>query len=396
VPQIRVIVISSVRPEPTSAGQLILYRHLVDRTGIELEVYGSEQKRLSFSSSIRRLVGRLGRTGWHRFTEDFWAIFKGRWLDAELPTVIDNAMPTVVITVAHGDGHYAAQRFAQKHGLPLITFFHDWWPDCAKVHGIFRHILERHFSSLYQKSSAALCVSDGMIRALGPHPNAIVLPPVAATAAAEKVPVKRDISEPFRVQYFGNLTDYGPMLGEALTASMNEPNLLLQVRGNNPPWPPEFAALMKRAGRLLDFAPRDTMNHWLSEANSFLIPMVFEQQYRRRMETCFPSKLIEASQFGKPLVIWGPEYCSAIQWGKENRSALCVTDSSPSALVAALKSLATSTAEVNRLAAAASSVASTAFSPHRIQDQFRRVLEKITVKTNSNRASTPEIPSSNE
>ena len=42
------------------------------------------------------------------------------------------------------------------------------------------------------------------------------------------------------------------------------------------------------------------------------------------METSFPSKLIEFAQFGKPLVVWGPEYCSAEQWGEQNGLALCV------------------------------------------------------------------------
>ena len=32
--------------------------------------------------------------------------------------------------------------------------------------------------------------------------------------------------------------------------------------------------------------------------------MVFDPKMRRRMETSFPSKLIEFSQFGKPLVVW--------------------------------------------------------------------------------------------
>jgi hypothetical protein len=42
------------------------------------------------------------------------------------------------------------------------------------------------------------------------------------------------------------------------------------------------------------------------------------------VETSFPSKLPEYAQFGKPIVIWGPEYCSAIHWGREGDRALCI------------------------------------------------------------------------
>ena len=57
------------------------------------------------------------------------------------------------------------------------------------------------------------------------------------------------------------------------------------------------------------------------------------------METSFPSKLPEYAQFGKPIVILGPEYCSAIHWGREGDRAVCVSDQNPSVLVASLEKL---------------------------------------------------------
>jgi hypothetical protein len=82
---------------------------------------------------------------------------------------------------------------------------------------------------------------------------------------------------------------------------------------------------MRDAGLWLEFAPRLELDTWLQSADAFLVPMVFEEKYRRRMETSFPSKLIEFAQFGKPLIIWGPEYCSAVDWTTKIKSAICVT-----------------------------------------------------------------------
>lgn len=61
----------------------------------------------------------------------------------------------------------------------------------------------------------------------------------------------------------------------------------------------------------LDFAPREELNDWLASADVFLVVMSFDPALMRRMETSFPSKLPEYAQFGKPLVIWGPELSGA-------------------------------------------------------------------------------------
>lgn len=378
--QIRVIVISSVRPEPTSAGQLILYRHLVDRTGIELEVYGSEPSRRNFSNLIRRVVGRLGRSRFHRFVEDFWVLWAGRWMDAELPQSIDSPDRTVVLTVAHGEGFMAAQRFARRHHLPLVALFQDWWPDMPCVHQPFQCLLNHRFRKLYSAADLAICVSHGMRDMLGPNPNAEVLFPIPATS--EPLPVTAPLPPgPFKIVYFGNLSDYGPMLGDVLEASLGHPDILIQVRGNHPAWSAERKAKMRENGRWLDFAPRHELDAWLASADAFLIPMVFDPFIRRRMETSFPSKLIESAQFGKPLIIWGPEYCSAIRWARKGDKALCVTDPAPITVVAAIETLNIDKARFGFLSERSEESAKTEFNPKLIDSQFTAALEIAVTKT---------------
>jgi glycosyltransferase involved in cell wall biosynthesis len=101
----------------------------------------------------------------------------------------------------------------------------------------------------------------------------------------------------------------------------------------------------------------------------------------RRMETSFPSKLIEFAQFGKPLVVWGPEYCSAVEWARRKDSALCVTNPDAAALAGALQNLASSHALRASLAAAIASTAADEFGPAEIQERFRSILHgSVTVK----------------
>jgi hypothetical protein len=122
--KIRVIFISSVRPEPTSAGQIILYRHFCNRPEFDLEVYGFEPTKISVRMFFRRVLGKIAQWGgiFETLLNCAWVLWKGRWIDEDLPTKVEHDQKTIVGTVAHGDGFYAAQRFAKKHSLPLVVW----------------------------------------------------------------------------------------------------------------------------------------------------------------------------------------------------------------------------------------------------------------------------------
>ena len=350
----KIIVISSVSPEPTSAGQIVLYRHLHQATGWNVDIvpnpYQSKPKRWQ-----TKLISRLEYTRFHRWGHDFQVIDRGMTWDK---TVINyqkqlfndhindhSNQKGIVLTVAHGDGCWAAQRFAQCYQLPLVTIFHDWWPDIPSLHQPFRRLLQQHFQQLYQQSDLALCVSEGMKNALGVHSNSQVLYPIPAslnkriTEQNQTRKSDNNVSCRLKVVYSGGLYDYGPILAQLLEVIKEHPQIQVQVRGPRPNWPADFHAEMRDRNLWLDFAPREELNDWLTSADVFLVVMSFDPTLRRRMETSFPSKLPEYAQFGKPIVIWGPEYCSAIKWGKLGDRALCITEESPHIVVSALQKL---------------------------------------------------------
>jgi glycosyltransferase involved in cell wall biosynthesis len=107
-----------------------------------------------------------------------------------------------------------------------------------------------------------------------------------------------------------------------------------------------------------------------------LVVMSFALSHRRRMTTSFPSKMIDAMQLGFPVVIWGPEYCSAVKWARKGQRALCVTDANPLAIRRALEELAASPAEQERLAESSREAAATDFNHERIQAQFIDALRR--------------------
>jgi hypothetical protein len=62
------------------------------------------------------------------------------------------------------------------------------------------------------------------------------------------------------------------------------------------------------------------------EADVLVAPMSFESRLQRDMELCFPSKLADYTAVGLPLLVWGPSYCSAIRWARDNQSVAVVVD----------------------------------------------------------------------
>ncbi len=370
--KIKVYVISSVRPEATSAGQIILHRHLSDEPSIEYKVYGFEPTSITPSSTLRRIMGKLSKSRANRFAHDFWALHDGRWLDGLLPRSVPNPEYSIVLTVAQGDAFGAAMRFAQKHRLPLVTIFHDWWPDMCSLHAPFRRILEQRFRDLYRQSHLALCVSEGIRQELGHHNNPQVLYPIPTKVT--RVAGTPKSANTLKVLYFGNLNEYGTMLADALGELKRHPLIRLETRGANPNWPESFRLGMEREGRWHDFAPREVLTEWLESADAFLVPMVFDSAMRRRMETSFPSKMVEMCQMWKAIVVWGPEYCSAVQWARQGDRALCVTDPDPKVLRREIEKLASNQEELQRLSNAAREAAETDFSHERIKAQFMEAL----------------------
>ena len=382
----KIIVISSVAPQPTSAGNILLYRHLNQATGWDVDIvpnpYQSKTKRWQ-----TKLINRLEYTRFHRWSHDLQVIDQGITWDKTLldyqkhlfNSQSDNK--TIVLTVAHGDGCWAAQKFAHRYQLPLVTIFHDWWPDIPSLHQPFRQLLQNRFQQLYQQSHLALCVSEGMKNALGSHPHSTVLYPIPALLNQEVTtrnqPENRLKSSQLRIVYFGNLHEYGLSLAQLLEVTKDNPYIQVQVRGANPNWSADFRSEMRDRNLWLDFAPRDELNDWLAGADAFLVVMSFDPALRRRMETSFPSKLPEYAQFGKPIVIWGPEYCSAIRWGKEGDRALCVTSASPKTLVTALTNLSQNLSQRDYYASQSQIAARQEFNPVNLQQYFLEAISKL-------------------
>ncbi|MEI6701948.1 MAG: glycosyltransferase, partial [Deltaproteobacteria bacterium] len=226
---VKVALVSSILPNQTTGGEIVLHRHLSDQKTIDLHVFDGSPENRKLNAFGGVLFSRLQRTRFSKWVEDYWAMAAGVWVDRYLHRN-NSAGFDIVLTVAHGDAFLSAIRFAERNNLPLVSIFHDWWPDIAGVHPFMRGLLGKQFYALAKKSQLIFSVSQGMNKALGFPQKSRVLPPIPSIRP--KVPLTgmglRDPGEPFRVLYFGNLFDYAPMLQQAIEASWQNESIRLE------------------------------------------------------------------------------------------------------------------------------------------------------------------------
>jgi len=373
--EINVVVVSSVRPEKSTAAALTLHRHLVDRRGIRLHILPAEHHEIVHGSFHSKIIPRLMRTSARRWAGDIDYLMHTT-LPLEKRLVAPPARArTVVFTVAYRSGCWVAQRYAKRQRLPLVVRFDDWWPDIAEVHAPVRKQVERRFLDLHRSADLSLCISEGMLKALGPHRNAHVILPIPDIEPVSPLKCKDSPGE-FRVGYSGNMFDYGDMLADLAQLALKQSDVRIEFRGR-PRWPQALMHEMRHRHLLYDFEPGPGFDDWLGSFDAYLVVMFFDAAQRRRAETCFATKLVDYSRAGRPVVIWAPESSAVVQWAKKSRAALCVTDPDARALLAALVHLKRDRALQLELGARVRRAYETEFSPVGLQQQFMEALNSV-------------------
>jgi len=357
------------------ATELVLFRHFAAAKGmLEVTIASDHPDVLHRPGAIpiypHPLLLRLTKTRLAPFAHSLrhWPItFDCR----ALQTYLQCNRPDAILTVAHGELYSLAQQISQRYKLPLVTFFHDWLPDMAWVHEQFRPFLTRRFRQLYRQSHVAFCVSEAMQQHLGEHPHSQVLFPIPGDLeTSETLPFHPPFSS-FRLTYAGNLSDcYGPFIQQLGVALRAHPTIQLQCFGQAPNWPAASIQQFQDWGIYQGFVSRSTLLQHLLQSHALLVVMSFESHLRQRMETSFPSKLIEYCQLGKPLLIWGPEYSTAVQWAKRYAAAEVVTTPTANAVVKVLQQLSQNPEKQEQLAKRARQLATEFFNPLQIQQQF--------------------------
>lgn len=314
---------------------MAFYRHFIERKDFEISVVTNcgnfpadrvpYQPVLFTNARVTRRLFRSRLLPWlygpHLLTT-FGRVPRTVWQEAE------KFKPDAVFTIA-GSWDWSAlvaQAVARRLDVPVVASFNDWFNyGWFPSHPVYHGMIERRFRRFYHEVDLALCTCEGMREALGSHPNAHILYPMGAAISYSDKPLEFDINgrPRFVVGFAGSMADwYGPMLERLVMASETQKAPLeFRFYGSNPTWSKEFDAHARRTGIFRGHRPFNELQTMMRETDALILPMGFEERAALVEQTSFKTKFLDYLSFQKPILVWGPDYCSAVRVAREFDSA---------------------------------------------------------------------------
>jgi glycosyltransferase involved in cell wall biosynthesis len=385
--KVRLLLVSIVPPRNDCGVRIVMHRQLVDRCPFELHVASNadfaDDALVHTSLQLPYLVDRVRKSrfgprlaAWITDYENFvWPLTTNTALEA----AVEDFMPDVILTLAECGLCRIAKKTAQRHGLPLVGLFFDWFP---VMRGHYGHsstqpILSRRFRELYAVCDLAFCTSDGMQETLGPHRNSHVIYPMPGRHRVPEPPGPSSTGK-FRLVYVGSVENfYGRMLCSLIEKIEPTKDLEIIVVGPNADWPQQILERAKANGIYLGFKAPEEAAGVIASADALLVVMSFESEYELFMRTSFTTKFLDYVAFGKPVVLWGPDYCTPVRVARKNGGAVVVNERDPEAIVSACRQIARDAAWREQLSHEATRLHQTLFNPERLQAIFVNEIEKL-------------------
>lgn len=383
----RVLLVSIVPPRNDCGVRIVMYRHFIERSPFELHVASNADfaKGLVIHTQLRLpyLVHRLRKSRFGprlaAWVTDYENLIWPLTANDALEKAVEEFQPEVMLTLAECGLCHIARKAAQRHRIPLAGLFLDWFP---VMQGHYGHkstqaILSQRYRELYAACDLAFCTSDGMQEVLGPHRNSHVIYPMPGRhVVPEKSWPPR--SGKFRVVYVGSVENfYGRMLCSLIEGIEATSDLEIIVIGPNADWPKQLLERTRANGIYLGFKPPEEAAEVLASADALLSVMSFEKEHELFMRTSFTTKFLDYVSFGKPVILWGPEYCTPVRVARKHDGAAVVTTDDPGAVVSLCREIARDTALNQKLSKQALQLHQTLFNPDRLQAIFVGEIEKL-------------------
>ena len=385
------MLVSIVPPHNDCGVRIVMHRHLVERSPFELHVASNADfadgllihTKLELPFPFQKIKKSRFGPALKKWLLDFENLI-WPWIGSrQLEKAVDEFQPDVILTLAETGLSHIACKVARKKGVPLAGLFLDWFPMMKGHFGLecTQSMLSNHYRGLYSACDLAFCTSDGMQEVLGPHPNSHVIYPMPGW---HKVPEKRfpPPTGKFRIVYVGSAEGfYGRMLRSLMHELEKHPVMELIIVGPHNDWPEEDKKVARERGTCLGFMPPEKAAEVLAGANALLVVMSFEREHKLFMRTSFTTKFLDYSAFAKPVILWGPDFCTPSRLAKREDAALVVETESPEGVITAAKKLLDERAEVERLSAASQRLNQTVFNPDRLQGIFVGEIENLVQRS---------------
>jgi hypothetical protein len=386
----RVLLLTIAPPENVHGVRVVLYRHLVDNNPFEVKVVtlantstlAAIDQFLRFPPLVSKLRNSRFGPAIAKWVKDYECLVWCRTAHRQLETLASEFQPEAVLFLADNSLGEVALRLARKHRIPAIGLFLDWFPIMKGYFGhrwTVRH-LDRRFRRHYCECDLAICTSDGMREALGHHQNSHVIYPIGGK---HRIPPRRgdQSNTKFRLTYVGSVENfYGRMICSLINEIHTFPGIEIRIVGPNADWPKADLEKARKQGIYLGFKPPEEAAQDLADADALLVVMSFEKDHELFMRTSFTTKFLDYAAFHKPIILWGPDYCTPSRLAEREDGAIVVNDPKPNAVVDEIQKLQGDLKLTERYASASRRLHETVFNPDRLQNIFVGEITKLIEK----------------
>ena len=383
----RVLLVSIVPPRNDCGVRIVMHRQLVERNPFELHVASNADfdNGLLVHTTLRLpyLMYRLRKSRFGPrlapWIQDYENLVWPLTVSGALEEAVEKFQPEVILTLAECGLCHIACKAAQRHRLPLAGLFLDWFPVMKGHYGHAwtQRILSQRYRELYAACDLAFCTSDGMQEMLGPHPNSHVIYPMPGRHVVPEnswPPSNRK----FRLVYVGSVENfYGRMLSSLIEKIEATSDLEIIVVGPKADWPKPLLERARANGTYLGFKPPEEAAEVLASADALLSVMSFDREHELFMRTSFTTKFLDYVSFGKPVILWGPEFCTPVRVAREHGGAAVVSAADATAVVCLCRKIARDTELNEKLSKQALQLHQTLFNPDRLQEIFVSEIEKL-------------------
>ena len=334
----RLLYIGDQPVESTCGGAALLYRLLQNYPADKLLILESN---LGISKPERRIAGvayerftigipRLTRTRLYRQHAAFlFTTAAHRY--AQISAIARRFRPEAILTLSHLYSWRTAAVAAQRLKVPLHLILHDDAVRMSFVPDSMHKRVDQALGAVYRAAASRLCIAPYMEQIYAAAYGAggdVVYPSWASDTAGYESPPPTSGRKSLVFAYAGSVHNggYNGDLKPLALALLERGHTLLLYsnvgESNLKAYDLDLPNVVSR-----QFLPFHTLIARLREdADVLVAPMSFEPRLKRDMELCFPSKLADYTAIGLPLLVWGPPYCSAVKWARDNPGVAAVVD----------------------------------------------------------------------
>lgn len=381
----KLIYIGGVPVEAELSGAVLLYRLLceypTDRILVVQPDFPPLGPRLpdvryaSFNDGVARWVPSTW-PGVSRLLRPLAIGINVAWLGRKLVESARSFGAEAILTVTHGPFCLIAAAVAKRLQLPLYIISHDNWQDTIFADPPLLWHWQRQFRTAYATAAARLCVSPYMAsyyEELYGAPGSVLLPCRAKEVSVYPEPPEVSDGRPFTIAYAGSFHVGYAESFRVLAHALEEFGGRLVMYSNLGPGNAVHLGLDSGGVCLYPTKPsQDQVANLRATADALVL--VMEDKLNSRI--CFPSKLVDYTATGLPIIVLAPSDSSAAKWVDEEQGGAIVVDNSDhDGIGQAVRGLAADPALRRQLGEAAMAAGNRAFSYERVRDQFFSALQ---------------------